>query len=442
MSEPCEQPPRQCLTFLDFVGFVVNNVIGADIYVVAGIGAGLLGPALLVAWLAGGLVAMIIALSFAQCAAILPEAGGSYAYVKAAFGPLPAIIVGWSLYLAEWLSLAVFPVAVTGYLVGALGSSPIEITAFKIAFVACFTLANLVGIRVAGWVNDALTVAKLLPLAALVLVVLLDTIHQPSLLRAHLLPFAPLGWHGLGGALVLVFWAYAGFEIGPLPAAVVAHPRTTLPRGIMLGMLIAMGFYLLTNLAVFAIASWRDLARSSAPLALAMATAVTPLGLAPPIGFGAMTVGAVLSISGVDHATTLGTAELAEALARGGVFPRILAHRSRRFGTPDLALLVQGATALGAALLLDLSQLIDVSVFFLIVVYAATALAAGVLLRREPYRRLHLPGMTLVPALAAVASVILGLGIAPRDLQLGLAFLGAAGLVTLADRTLARRLPG
>ena len=431
---------RPALSFLDFISLVVGAIIGADIYVVAGIGASLMGPALLVVWVVAGIVASFIVLCFAQCAAIEPAAGGPYAYARSALGTVPALLVGWALYLAEWAALAVFPVAAARYVSEAFGLDPTEVVVFKAAFVAIFTASNFVGIRVAGIVNDVLTASKLVPLVAFVLVVALYAAQQPSTIGDHLVPFAPLGWGSFGSAFVLVFWAYAGFEVSSLPASAVSHPRSTMPRGIILGMLISIVFYLLTNLAVFVALPWPVIGQSRAPLALAMATALSSFGIAAPVGFGLMTAGAILSISGVDQATTLGTAELAGALAEDQILPSIFGHRSSRFGTCDFALLFQGATALVASLLLNLVDLIQIAVFFLVLVYAVTAVASKVLLDRHPNLALRIPGMSVIPILAAIASLAVGASVPIVYVAFGFGLLCVAALITLLERRLKARV--
>ena len=128
------------LTLFDVTNLVVGAIIGADIYVASALGAGLLGPFSLVAWVVAGLIAIVIALCFAQCSALLPRVGGPYAYARAAWGPFAGFIVGWSLWLAEWISLAVFPVAFTQYLMFFLpGLNWIS----QIAHYLCCVLAHL-----------------------------------------------------------------------------------------------------------------------------------------------------------------------------------------------------------------------------------------------------------------------------------------------------------
>jgi amino acid transporter len=104
------------LTLFDVTNLVVGAIIGADIYVASAFGAQNLGPFSLVVWVFGGIIAIVIALCFAQCAALLPKVGGPYAYAKEAWGPFAGFVVGWALWLAEWVSLAVFPLAFVQYL--------------------------------------------------------------------------------------------------------------------------------------------------------------------------------------------------------------------------------------------------------------------------------------------------------------------------------------
>src|SRR5438552_8289587 len=86
----------------DVTSLVVGSIIGADVYVATAIGARLIGPASLIVWVLAGMMAMVIALSFAHCVLILPKVGGPYAYVREAFNPFSGFIVGWGLLLAEW----------------------------------------------------------------------------------------------------------------------------------------------------------------------------------------------------------------------------------------------------------------------------------------------------------------------------------------------------
>src|SRR2546428_427519 len=139
------------LNTFDVTSLVVGSIIGADVYIATAIGARLVGPSSLLAWILAGAMAMVIALSFSYCVMILPKVGGPYAYVKDVAGPFPGFIVGWSLLLAEWFSLAVFPVAFTQYFVALdPGIDAFGRVLLKGLFIIIILLTNLVVIGSVG----------------------------------------------------------------------------------------------------------------------------------------------------------------------------------------------------------------------------------------------------------------------------------------------------
>src|SRR3989454_636137 len=255
------------LNTFDVTSLVVGSIIGADVYVATAIGARLIGPASLLAWVLAGAMAMVIALSFSYCVMILPKVGGPYAYVKAVTGPFPGFIVGWGLLLAEWFSLAVFPVAFTQYFLALdPGIDDLGKAVLKAVFIAIILVTNLIGIKAAGRVNDLLTVAKLSPLLLIVLGGFAFVALQPGQFAGNMVPFFTGDVSAFGRALVLIFWAYAGFELSTLPTDEVIQPRKTIPRAILTGMVIVIAFYVLTNFFVIGTVGGSALGASSSPL--------------------------------------------------------------------------------------------------------------------------------------------------------------------------------
>jgi amino acid transporter len=417
---------RRELGTFDVTLLVLGAVVGADVYIVAGLGAGFLGPAQLLAWLGAGVLSALIGLAFVQCAAICPEVGGSYAYARAAFGPLGGFLAGWTLYLGEWVALPIFPLAFINYLAYFVpGLTPLDGLAIKVLLVTAVTVMNILSINVSGRANDVLALTKLVPLALLIVVGLAFAMFRPHEAARHLTPFTPIGWSGFGSAVLLIFWAYAGFEMAVLPAAEVKDARRTLPRGLILGITIATIFYLLTSFAVGVALPWQVAAASGRPLADALGAMLASLGFPAEIGLVLASLGALVSIVSVYAVFTLTLARLSYAMAIDGVLPAPFARLHPKFRTPHVGLLFQAGSTLVIAPVVDVVNLIGIAIFFLGLCYVLTALSALRLLTRAPTFRLHLRGVKPALGLAAVGSAYLSAQAPWRLMAIG------AGLVAL-----------
>jgi amino acid transporter len=420
-----EGKPRRDLRSFDFTLLVVGSIIGDGVFVVSGYGAQYLGPAQLLAWGAGGVLAAFIGLAFIQCAAVYPEVGGSYAYVRHAFGPNVAFVAGWALYLGELATLPVFPLAFVRYLeyfvnLDAPGAKPLVETALVLFVVG----VNISGVRRGGRLNDVITLAKLVPLLAVGAAgVALIALH-PHHATANLTPFAPFGFGGFGAAVVLIFWAYAGFELAVLPAGEVQNPGRTLPRGLLFGIALATFVYLLTAFAVVVALPSSVTAASPRPIADVLVAALDTLGLANGWAAGFVSAGALISIVGVCDVYMLSVARLSYALAREGAFVTPFARLHARFGTPWVGLIIHGAIAVTASQFFDISGVLGVAVFFLGICFALTAASALRLANRSPERRLHVPGLRILFVLGVASGAYLAAQASPR-LMLG----GGAALV-------------
>ena len=415
------------LTLFDVTNLVVGAIIGADIYVASSLGATMLGPFSLVVWVVAGVIAMVIALCFAMCAGLVPKVGGPYAYAKEAFGPFSGFVVGWSLWFAELISLAVFPLAFTQYLAfffPNLAGDLVLQSLVKILFVAFLAFTNIVGVKAAGRVNDVLTIAKLAPLVFFVVAGIGWIAFNVGAASANFAPpVAPFGFGSFGMVLVLIFWAYAGFEISTIPAEEISKPEKTIPKAIVLGIIIVIVFYLTTNLVLFGVRNWSLLSKDTAPLASAGNSIFSSSALLALVGGGIVGVGALISVAGSNESGMIGTSRLGYALAADGLFPRVFARLHPKFGTPYLSVIIQSVIAAVAAIGGNLSLLIAVSVFFLAVAYLATCASVFVFRRRHLPPVFHLSGGPIIPALGIIFSIFLITQCTPLQLGLGVALL-------------------
>ncbi len=402
------------LTTFDVVGLVVGSIIGADIYVAAAIGARLIGPSSLLVWVAAGAVAIVIALSFSHCAAILPRVGGPYAYVKEVSGPFNGFIVGWGMFLAEWLSLAIFPVAFATY---AIALDPRLDWAsgipLKLAFTVIVFGTNAFGIRAAGRFNDVLTVAKLGPLVLVVIGGLALIGLQPGTAVSNMTPFAKGSLSDIGQAFVLIFWAYAGFELSTLPSDEIEQPQRTIPKAMVIGMLIVAAFYLATNFVVVGVVDQPTLASSASPLLDTGSAIFGSVGVLSAIALAVVGLGALISILGADESGTIGTSRLAFAMSVDGLFPSVFSRLTSRSKAPAMGLAVICASAFVASVLGGLRQLIAASVFLLAFAYLWTCVSALLLAKKYPERSSGIFGRRAIPVAGIVLSAMLMLLVGP-----------------------------
>ena len=414
---------RKLNTF-DVTNLVVGAIIGADIYIVVGLSANLIGPASLLAWVLAGVMAMVIALSFAYCVTLNPRVGGPYAYVKDVSTPFGGFMVGWSLLLAEWFSLAVFPVAFTQYFTYLIpGIDTLGVIMLKAGFIVFIAASNLVSVKAAGRTNDILTIIKLSPLVLIVLIGLVFMIANPATVSSNFNPFFTGGAVTFGGALVLIFWAYAGFELSTLPADNVDRPQRTIPRAMVIGMLIVIGFYLLTNLVIIGSISQQVLIGSSTPLITTAHALFDPIVVIAPLLVGIVGIGALVSIMGSDESGTIGTAQLTYAMALDGFLPHSLARTGKKSGVPYMAIIVLCSTAFIVSVFGGLAALINASVFLLAFVYLCTCLSTSLLIRKYPDQSKEFRGKHVVPTLGAAFSLLLILLTDPSEILISLVLL-------------------
>jgi len=398
---------RQLNTF-DVTNLVVGSIIGADIYVAAALGARLVGPASLVIWVIAGAMSIVIALCFSYCAAILPRVGGPYVYAKDVGGQFTGFVVGWALLLAEWFSLAVFPVAFTQYFLSFFpGLDQFSQILLKALFIAIILVTNIFGVRSASKFNDVLTIGKLAPLLLLMFSGLLFIGFSPETASPNFYPFAKGSLRDFGKALVLIFWAYAGFELSTIPADEIQNPRKTIPKAIAAGMMIVTGFYLVTNFVIIGTVDEVTLASSPAPLTVAAARIFSSPPSLSQIGSLIVGVGALVSIMGADESGTIGTSRLAFAMSIDGLLPRAFSRLHSSYHTPYIGLILLCTTALAASVIGTLSALINSSVFLLSFTYLATCISAIVLERKYPRRSPRNTGRIVVPALGIAFSILL-----------------------------------
>jgi basic amino acid/polyamine antiporter, APA family len=403
---------RRVLTTFDATCIGVNAIVGSGIYLFPGRLSAALGPASVVAWVATGLLCLPLAFTYAVLGAGEDRAGGSFRYTQRAFGTAPAFAVGWSAWVTALISWAAVASGLPGYLAPFLPglSQGIPARLFAAGIVAAFTLLNVVGVKPGARLTDALTLVKLVPLVAFVVLGLFAV--DPA--RFKTMPQA--GLVELPAMTLMIMFAYQGFEVVGIPAGELDHPRRAVPRAVLGAM---MGSALLYALIQFVFVG---VGGGSTALPLPDA-ARSFLG---PAGATLLGAGGLVSMLGFNAGTALCTPRYLEALAEERLVPPGLARLHARFQTPALAIVASGGIAFVLALVLDFERLVDLAVLAVLVQYLASSLS---LVRLATTRNQRLLGLV-----SAAISVGFALECQPIEgLVLG-GLLAVGGAVALATR--------
>jgi basic amino acid/polyamine antiporter, APA family len=425
--------------------FVIGGVIGSGIFLTTGGMATHIPSAslLLLAWVAGGVLAICGGLTYAEMASMFPRSGGVYVFLKEAYGPLPAFLYGWASLLvvisggcaavavgfAEYLSY--FVPAVSSRNVIATIPMPwgsIAVTAAQLVATASLVIlgaVNYVGVRTGNMVTAVLTAAKVGALAALPILALVAARTSP-VLAPIVPPDLPRPLASFGVAMIAVMWTYESWYFVTFAAGEVKEPHKTLPRALVVGILALTAIYLAVNVSYF-YALTLDEMKGVTRIAERAASALAGSAGAT---FVASTV--VVSTFGCNAAAILAGSRLLFAMASDGAFLPIASRVHPRYRTPHVAIVGLVVWSCILALSGSYEQLFTYVMFASILFSVAGGIALFVLRRRQPdrprpYRVWGYPIVPLVFIGGALAFVTNTLVERPRESLSGLGLL-ALGL--------------
>ena len=378
------------------VTLVMGNMIGSGIFLLPA-SLSPYGGLSIVGWLLSTAGALLLALVFARLARIDPAAGGPYAYARRAFGDFAGFVVAWGYWISMWTSLGALAVAFVGYLdpfIPSVVRSPASAGLLAVAVVWLLIGVNIVGVRTAGWVQLTTTVLKVLPLAAIAAIGLVQ--FEPS----HFTVAQADGsaWlRSVPAVATLTLWALLGLESATVPADSIEDPERTIPRATIAGTVLTGIIYIASTVGVMSLLAPAELGQSNAPFADAART------------FGGQTaaaivaLGAAISCFGALNGWVLLAGQLPLAVARDGLFPAVFARLSRR-GTPAAGLIIAGVLTTALVAMNYTRDLVDLFTFMILLATLNTLIpyvfaSLAVFLTADRGRRLP-AGMALTAGLA------------------------------------------
>lgn len=410
---------RRAVSRWEIVGFSVNDVIGSGVYLLPAAAAAILGFASVGAVVLAGVAVLLLVLCFAEAASYFDRPGSAYVYTREAFGPFVGFEVGWMTWLARVSSVSSLSVGFAralGYLWPAANVGWGRTLAIILP-VLLLTWINVIGVKSGVRTAVFLAITKTLPLLVFIFVGIFYV--SPALATAVA---AKPGSGTLGDAVLLLLFAYAGFENTAAPAGEFKNPRRDVPFALIVQIVIVTLIY--TAVQWVALGTLPGVVDSPTPLADAAARFLGRWG-----GL-LMTVGGVVSILGTNSNTVLSGPRYLFALARDGFGPRFLATLHPRYRTPAAAIVLQTAIALPLAFTGSFEKLATLSAVARLATYFGTALAVPVLRRKLPRQgAVRLPGGPAIPLAAALLCVAFAASAKKENLIAGLIALAVGGAI-------------
>ena len=387
----------RAVTRWQIVGLAVNDVIGSGVYLLPAAAALLLGPFSIWAVLLAGCAVAILVLCFAEASSYFDEPGGAYLYTREAFGDFVGFEVGWMTWLARVTSVASLSVGLAlsfGYLWPWATEGWGRYTIITLSL-ALLTWINVIGVKQGAKFAVFLTIAKSVPLV--VFIGLGVFAISGDLLGAEI---PASSFDSLSEAVLLLLFAYCGFENTPGAAGEFKNPRRDVPFALLTMVFLVTLVYTLVQLV--AVGTLPGLAESDSPLAEAAST------FSGPVLAVLMSIGAIISIFGNTSNSTLVGPRYLFALAQDGFGHKILARVHPRYHTPAVAILMQSGIALALALSGSFVELAMLSIIARLATYAGTAAAIPILRKRFSNRKntIRLPGGNIIPVIALIICAV------------------------------------
>lgn len=398
---------KRTLTAKDIAVVTMGTVIGSGIFLTPGgvmASSGRFAGMALAVWVVGGLLSLLGALAYAELGCMKTGAGGLYAYIRDAFGPLPAFLYGWTLFLV----IASGSIAALGVAAGDNMAALLPMSGLAKKLVAFVVIATLAVINIRGTRQSATALAVATVLKALALVMLIVVLPIVGHGFSEASPAWPPAFDGAvlsGGlaAMVSVLWAYEGWQYATFVGGEVKDPQRSFPRGLVLGTTAVIVIYILANVGYIAGLGPARLATSTTVASDAVGAAFGPTAarlIAIPV---------LVSVISAAHGLLLTASRVFYAMARDGVFFKALGEVHPKLGTPANSIVALSGWAFLLAMSGTFNTLLTYVVFVGWIFYGLGGLCVIAFRRQEPDtpRPFKVPGYPLSPILFVLSALVI-----------------------------------
>ena len=384
------------LGFKEALSIGLGGTIGGGVFSVLGIAAGFAGPAAILSFAFGGVLALLIGYSYVKLALRYQSAGGSYTFAKEAFGRYIGGAFGWLLWTGYLASCSLYAYTFGSFFAHMVlpeGSIHANLVSgvFAAVLIILSTIINLVGVKETGKSQNIIVLIKVIILVGFVAITIPAVIK--NIIDPNITNFTPFfadaeepGFNivtGLAMAVVgtsILFVAFEGMELIPNASEEIQNPEKNIPKSIYSTVIIATIIYILVAFTALGGTNYTIFANDPEKAEYALAIAATPiLGAA---GFIIVSIGALFSTASAFNASLFGSSRMTYVMARDRIFPRFFQTVSKKSRVPYISILTISGVTLVFTLVLDLAQIAQLASSIFLILFAIISLSSLVLRKK------------------------------------------------------------
>ncbi len=399
----------------------VGGMIGAGIFILTGIAAGVTGSSLIVAFILNGIVTSFTAMSYAELGSALPGAGGGYSWVRDAFGGVMGFLAGWMSWFAQIVAGSLYALAFGRFaaeliIVAGLPTLSLDVDQLSnllmTLVIIAFTLINYLGASETATIGNILTMSKITILGLLVIFGFMAMARADVWVDRFRDEFLPNGILSVFVAMGLTFIAYEGYEIIAQSGEEVVNPKRNIPRAIFTSIAVAVVIYVLVGIVAIgateppsSMAAYEYLGEKGEVAIIEVARQTFPWG----VGGVVLLISALVSSTSALNAITYSSSRLSFAMGRDNSLPSFFSniHPSRL--TPHWAVIISGVLMVVMAWALPIEDVASAASIMFLLLFLFVNLAAIILRqkRTDLDRGFKIPAFPIPTVIAIVSNLVL-----------------------------------
>jgi len=401
----------------------VGGMIGAGIFVLTGIAAGVAGPALVLVFLLNGVVTSLTAMAYAELGSAFPEAGGGYLWVKEGLGGAQGFLAGWMSWFAHMAAGSLYALAFGRFAselwtmanLPTLGFSIAQMTlGFMTLIIVGFTILNSLGASETGTVGNVVTMTKVAILGLFVLFGTLAMLRSDAWITRFTTGFLPNGPLSIIVAMGLTFIAFEGYEIIAQSGEEAIDPKRNIPRAIFGAIAIAVTIYLLVSITAIGatvapggMRAYEYLGEKREVAIIEVAQQVFPWA----IGGLVLLISGLISTMSALNATTYSSSRVSFAMGRDHNLPTLFSRVHPRRHTPHWAVAFSGGLMVLIAWSLPIEDVAAAADIMFLLLFLQVNVAVMTLRLKMPdlERGFRIPWFPVIPLLAIAFNAVLAL---------------------------------